>query len=133
MYEPDLAAGFYLLKQEIPNKGFDHYAVGVIGVWLPEFAVLSQAVAIDLSPIGIRRQWWLASGPWTVLNYTADVAAASARMSSACRDPRYRAVDNNCEQFARWVVTGRRESRQVQGVVLGLAAVGLVAWAARKS
>jgi hypothetical protein len=58
-----------------------------------------------------------------------DPLVVLARAFSRLGDTEYHVLFNNCEHFARWCATGRRESRQVRGaagVAAGLAlATGL--------
>jgi len=55
-----------------------------------------------------------------------DESNAIRRLIVACSNSIYNTTGNNCEHFARYVATGKRESHQVQvaglvGVLVGLA------------
>jgi len=54
---------------------------------------------------------------------------AIRRVHEALQNPGYEIFGNNCEHFARFATTGRRESGQLQAVVgvAALVAVGLAA------
>lgn len=65
---------------------------------------------------------------WTVLHKVADEAHAIDRLNEARKNPHYKLFANNCEQFGRYVTTGKRESHQVN-ITLALAGLALVAFA----
>lgn len=120
-YEYD---GILLLKRRVTDKAVDHLAVGVgsrlasrlgLGVWW--------SVVVHLLPDGLKVEPW--KSDWEVLGRAQDEGQAFRRLVQASRQPRYRLLGNNCEHFARYVVTGKRESPQLQGV--GWVAVGVVA------
>jgi hypothetical protein len=131
MFEVSMARGVYLLKQQIPGKGFEHYAVGITGVIDPALGIYGSPVVVHRMPEGIHLTRWFESGPWVVLDKASEAKAALKRLVHACQDPNYRLLDNNCEQFAREIVSGKRESRQVQGVMVALIGVGVLALASR--
>lgn len=113
--------GVFLLKRWSREKGVDHYAVGLVGnpAWQAGF---NQATTMQLLPTGIHVEAWTEGDRWEVLAQAGDARAALARLA-ALLEERYALLSANCEHFAREVVTGVRESRQVQG----LAVVGLLA------
>jgi hypothetical protein len=59
------------------------------------------------------------------MGHITDEDDAVHRIRRANEDPQYSLLGHNCEHFARYVATGRRESHQVQiiGVIAGLAAL----------
>lgn len=110
--------GVFLLKR--PGKGGEHYGVGVSGWRSGRFGSFS-AVAVQLFPRGVAVTPWDESwGP--ALQAAVDAEAALQRLERATVNT-YDFVTQNCEHFARYVVTGTRESRQIQGG-LALAALG---------
>lgn len=117
--------GVYLLKRWSAEKGVDHYAVGLAGsaarwmrCWTP--------VVVQLVPGRIDVAPWSKADSWEALALAQDEIAALRRLERA-RGMHYAPVDSNCEHFAREVVTGVRESRQVQAAVaLGLLVAALV-------
>ena len=48
---------------------------------------------------------------------------AKFRIQKAIKNPKYNLFGNNCEQFARYVTTGIKESKQLQAAV-GIVALG---------
>lgn len=108
--------GVFLLKRWSPEKGLDHYAVGLSAsaAWRAGFR---QATAIQLVPTGLRSAVWTEGDRWEVLAQAVNEQAALGRLA-ALLEGRYALMSSNCEHFARDVVTGVRESRQVQGAVL---------------
>lgn len=117
--------GVYLLKRWSAEKGVDHYAVGLagsaargLGCWTP--------VVVQLVPGRIDVAPWSNADGWEVLARAQDEIAGLRRLERA-QWTHYALADSNCEHFAREVVTGVRESRQVQAaVVLGLLVAALV-------
>jgi hypothetical protein len=132
MYQPSIEPGVYLLTRQIPGKGFEHYGVGIAGHVVPELSVYAPAVVHRL-PEGIQLDGWARDGAWAVIGKANDTRAALGRLLQVCRDPTYGLLDNNCEQFARRIVTGRKESRQVQGMLVALALAALFAWFAPRA
>ena len=55
-----------------------------------------------------------------------DEADAIARIYRAAENPNYDLFGHNCEHFARYVATGRRESTQIQLAVAGWVALVFV-------
>lgn len=124
-----LADGLYLLKQGSPEKGVDHYGILDIGNRLGRRHA-SEPVVIHQTPPAIRFDWLRDTGHWAVLGKVTDEAAALERIRIALMNPRYDLFGHNCEHFARFVATGRRESTQLQWVVGLVGMVGVVVWAA---
>jgi hypothetical protein len=116
--------GVYLLKRWSREKGVDHYAVGLGGTatWRAGY---HRASTVQLLPTGIHVELWTERDGWEILLRAGDAAAALARLGRLSSQ-RYALLDSNCEHFAREVVTGVRESRQVQGAVLIGALAALV-------
>lgn len=131
MYQLSIPPGIYLLKQSILGKPFEHYGVGITGLSVP-LLDFYRPVVVHRRPEGIQMTDWIPE-EWGRLSGARDANAALDRLVLACRDPNYRVLDNNCEQFAREIVTGKRESRQVQGVLFSVALIGLVLWASSDS
>ncbi|MCC6794316.1 MAG: lecithin retinol acyltransferase family protein [Candidatus Hydrogenedentes bacterium] len=50
-----------------------------------------------------------------------------ARAESRLEEMRYSTVSNNCEHFASWCRTGRRESKQVRRAITAATALGVAA------
>jgi hypothetical protein len=84
-----------------------------------------QPILIHQTPPSIKREPFAGTGYWQVLIKIADEHNAIQRLVAACANPVYSAFGNNCEHFARYIATGKRESHQVQiagvvGVFIGL-------------
>lgn len=128
-YEYD---GVLPLKRRVTEKMVDHLAVGVGGrlggrlglsVWRP--------VVGHLLPDGLEVEPW--RNGWEVLGRARDEEQALRRLVQACRRPRYWLLGNNCEHFALWVATGKRESPQVQSVAWVATGVAALVLAERRA
>lgn len=123
-----LPPGLYLVKQRSPPKGVDHYGIVDSGNrlgygWRP--------LVIQQTPPAIRRDWLETTGHWLVLGRLLDEARAIARIRASLRDPSYDLFGHNCEHFARFVATGRRESHQLQAMVAVAGVITLIALGSR--
>lgn len=126
-----LPDGIYLVRQKAISKGVDHYGVLDIGNRLN----LANAdginpVVIHQTPPEIRVDRLEDTGSWEALEQSIDERSAEIRFWKACKNPKYALPNNNCEQFARYVVSGKRESKQLQTAVIvtgifALAFIGL--------
>ncbi len=123
--------GLYLMIQKSQGKGVDHYGILDVGnrMGYPGVPAGAQPVVIHQTPPRLRTDWLQHTGSWSVLGRIWDEPDAIGRIEQAAADPEYRLFDNNCENFARYVATGKSESTQVQAavVVAGLAALIVVA------
>ena len=127
MPHQNLDDGFYLLRQKSEAKGVDHYGILDVGNRMRHPQVNSpQPVVIHQRPPRIRMDWLQNTGQWTVLGRITDEADAIQRLHSAAENPSYNLFGHNCEHFARYVATGKRESTQVQAGVLIAGLVALV-------
>lgn len=128
MYQLSIPRGVYLLKQSIRGSAFEHYSVGITGCHVPELEIFGPRV-VHKRPDGIQVANWVPTA-WTIIPTPAvDYAAALERLIRACQNPSYVLVGDNCEDFAREIVTGKKESRQVQGVAIGVAVCALLVFA----
>jgi hypothetical protein len=121
--------GLYLVKQKSPNKGVDHYGIVDIGNRSHiqnSFGFFSRPTVIHQAPPKLRADWFETTGMWTVLGKITDETMARQRLKEAAANPAYDLFGNNCEHFARFIATGKRESTQLQGVV-ALACLAVVA------
>ncbi len=130
----NLADGLHLLRQRSQSKeGVYHYGVLDVGNRLrrhPALPYLQHPVVIHQTPPTIQANWLRDTGMWDHLGFVeyAEEANAVSRIMQALQDPLYDLFGNNCEHFARFVTTGRRESTQVNnfvGIVL-LVVAGVV-------
>lgn len=118
--------GLYLLKQRSQAKPVDHYGILDVGnrLGIPQVNGLLPVV-VHQRPPSVTISWLQDTGSWTVLAKITDESDALQRMRAALQNPDYDLFGHNCEHFARYVATGRKESTQLQaiGVVAGLAAI----------
>ncbi len=123
--------GLYLVKQKSHNKpGIEHYGILDIGNRLghPRADGFNPTV-IHQTPPQLRIDWFGGTGLWSILGKITDENMARGRVQRAAQDPMYDLFGHNCEQFARFVATGKHESTQLQAVaVVGLAALAIYAF-----
>ncbi|NNN07161.1 MAG: hypothetical protein HKL90_14810 [Elusimicrobia bacterium] len=111
--------GLYLVKQRSLTKGVEHYGILDIGNrrYDPNFWDGRPAVIHQVYP-ALRVDEFEGTGAWAVMGWITNEVMAFARMREAEKNPYYDLFGNNCEHFARFVATGKRESRQLQGAVI---------------
>ena len=125
-----LAPGLYWIVQQSPKKGVEHHAILDVGNRLRYRDVYpAYPIIIHQTPPSIRRDPFMGTGDWKVVMKVDDEPSAIRRLIHACSNPFYNTTGNNCEHFARYVATGKRESHQVQAVGFVGILIGL-AWAA---
>jgi len=124
--------GLYLVKQKSPEKGVDHYGILDIGNRLkhPEVDGRQPVVIHQVSPV-LKMDWLQNTGNWEVLGRITDETMAIQRMNTAATTPSYDLIGNNCEHFARFVATGKKESQQLQVATL-LVGLGVLVYFAVK-
>ena len=110
MFNCTLPPDAYLLKQR-SAKWVDHYGCLLVSDSKPP-------VIYHLTRDGIKRDRLQDNPEWLLLGQSGNAKAAFMRLSESFNRPCYRLVSNNCEHFARYVVTGRHESAQVQEAVV---------------
>jgi hypothetical protein len=109
--------GMYLVKQKSAEKGVDHYGILVVDRWvLARYINALHPMVLQQGPPSIHWTWFRESGSWEVLAKIVDEAGAMIRIHAAIEKPEYDLFGNNCEHFARFVASGRRESTQLQAV-----------------
>lgn len=124
-----LGDGLYLVKQKSQAKGVDHYGILDIGNrrrdpnnWSNQPSVIHQ-----VQP-SLRVDAFEGTGTWDVLGKITDEPMAFNRMNEAAKNPNYDLFGNNCEQFARFVATGKHESTQLQkAAFVGFGALAVIA------
>lgn len=120
--------GLYIARQKSQNKpGISHYGIIDIGnrIRYPNADGVNPIV-IHQTPPQLRIDWLRGTGKWELLGRITDEKMACARIQEAAKNPAYDLFGNNCEHFARFIATGKKESKQIQTV----ATIGLVALAA---
>jgi hypothetical protein len=126
----ELTPGLYWIAQKSPSKGVEHHAILDVGNRMRHWDIDPRCpVILHQTPPSVRRDPFVGTGTWKIIMKIADEPQAVARLIAACSNPIYNATSNNCEHFARYVATGKRESRQVQGAGFIGVLVG-IAWAA---
>lgn len=121
--------GIYLAAQPSRKGGFAHFLVLDIGNRLEvPGADGMNPVIVHQTPPGIQAELFQGEGVWLLAKATDD-AAALQRYRAACTVPAYHFLRHNCEHFARFVVTGTWESKQLQGIgwLAGITALVIVA------
>lgn len=136
MTTDELARGLYLAKRRSPEKLVDHYGIIDIGnrALHPNVSPTYPAV-YHINAAGLHWDYLANAGDgWQLLGRIGDEDedAAIERIGQATSNPRYDLLQNNCEQFARWVAFGTKTSGQLQLAGL-LLVVGLTVWAMRKN
>ncbi len=123
-----LSNGLYLIRQKCQMKGIlvDHYGILDIGDRLNLRPNGCQPVVIHQTPPRIRTDWLENTGEWAVEGKITDEQYAIARINKALQNDKYDLFGNNCEHFARFVATGKRESTQLQTVALVIAVIAFV-------
>ncbi len=122
--------GFYLMKQNSSEKIVNHYGILDIGNRLQHPNVDGiNPVVIHQSPPQIKICWLHETGAWNILGQITDESMAINPMNQAFENPHYNLFGHNCEHFARFVATGKKESAQLQNAVAiaGFAALTYVA------
>ncbi|MCY7345470.1 MAG: hypothetical protein LH614_04545 [Pyrinomonadaceae bacterium] len=130
-----LGEGIYLVKRQsvvLPNA-IDHYAVIVVGKLLLHLGFSEELpLVFHLTDEGIRVDWLETSGSWQVLGgvHPTQRINAITRLKSAYNNPNYNLFSNNCEQFARFVTEGYKQSVQLQNAALfSVGVIGMILWA----
>ncbi|MFA5032270.1 MAG: lecithin retinol acyltransferase family protein [bacterium] len=115
-----LKDGLYWVKKK-KRLWTDHHAIlDSTGKLLAPFfkykRKCNSALIIEQTRPRIRVKSLYLTGQWEVVGKIPKRYEQEAlnRIKKALKDPNYNLFVNNCEHFARWVATGKRESRQVQ-------------------
>jgi len=113
-------------KTQLKGVLVDHYGILDVGNRLNLPNVGWQPVVIHQTPPEIRLDRLEDTGNWKVLGKITDEPDAIARINKAVKNNAYDLFGNNCEHFARYIATGRRESTQLQawGFIAGL--IGII-------
>lgn len=111
--------GLYLVKQRSQTKVVDHYGILDIGNRLrhPHADGINPTV-LHQTPPQVRIDWFQDTGTWEVLGQITDEAMAMNRLAQAAQNPNYDLFGNNCEHFARFVASGKRESTQLRAAAI---------------
>lgn len=121
-------AGLYLMIQKTQMKGVlvDHYSILDIGNRMNLPNAGWQPLVIHQTPPQIRLDRLADTGDWKVLGKITDESDAISRIRKAIENTSYDLFGNNCEHFARYVATGRRESTQLQAWAFIASLIGII-------
>lgn len=127
----NLREGVYLVKRKsvILPTIIDHYAVIIVGKPLKQLGYPEQyPLVFHLTDEGIRIDWLETSGSWEILGEVHPTQRQNAirRLKLAFNNTKYVLFSNNCEQFARFVTEGYKQSTQLQNAGLALFMVGII-------
>jgi Lecithin retinol acyltransferase len=121
--------GIYLLRQKsVKYGGIHHYGFAVTGNYLPYFGFFEGVnKVIHKTNEGVFEENY-DPYEWEILGrmQSNELAVVVKRVQMSLNDA-YDLLSNNCEHFARFVVTGKKESSQIQGAV-GWGILGVVTY-----
>jgi len=130
-----LGSGIYVVKRAAAlSKSVEHSAIADVGnrlgllprrdVFHPHAVVLVHqtppTLAFESLPDGLGDEW-------TVVGQITDEAGARERFARAAANRAYALFNNNCEQFASEVATGKRQSPQLFAAA-AVVALGVLIW-----
>jgi hypothetical protein len=121
-------SGIYLVnkKSEILPNLIDHYGVMFVGATLKSIGYSdAKPIVFHLTDSGFQKHYLEGFGVPQVLGKvnSNDLLQTIWRLKISFFNPNYDLISNNCEQFARFVTEGYKQSIQLQTVTV----VGLVA------
>lgn len=122
--------GIYLVKRKsVYTPLIEHYGIAVIGKYLKNFNPnWNRAKVIHKTNLGIHVDDFEPFGWEKVEKVTeANINQAVGRAGISLYDA-YSLISDNCEHFARFVTTGKKESSQVQNAVVASLAIGGLYW-----
>jgi hypothetical protein len=123
----------YLVKQCSGSKVVDHFGILDVGDRMGlHHGLYLEPVVIHLLHPSIHIDLIREFGRCEIISRISDEAGARRRFHLARKNPTYDAIFNNCEHFAIFIATGRRQSPQLQGFVIGVG-LAVVAYSAIKS
>jgi len=130
--------GLYLIKQKsrIKPNLIEHYGILDIGNILnhPQNQIKEPLIIHQAYPT-IRIDWLAHTGKWKIEGKVKNEFLNDAidRIQKAVEDPYYNLFGNNCEHFARYVTSGKKESKQLQVVGgIALTAILILLWKIRQ-
>lgn len=130
---PQHSEGIYLVKRKgAKSTLYDHYGFAVSGNLLKNFNLpIGKPKVIHKIDTGIIQNDF-DSHSWEVISKMPnnEIPLAILRTRLSIKDG-YNLLFDNCEHFARFVTTGKKESSQVQNV-FGLGIIGLATYFALK-
>lgn len=115
-----METGLYLIEREsqIKNK-IKHFAILDIGNTLNLPNPISSPLVVHMIPPKITAEPLNKTEKWSVISKITDIQGAKNRLIEAIKKPIYNIFNNNCEQVACFIAFGKKESIQIQKVVLG--------------
>jgi hypothetical protein len=113
-------------RPAVEKPGVFHYAVELGARTAALIGRHRRGIVVELKPAGLSFEPSETQSGWSPVVIAADEAGAVARLRELATDGMtYDLVKNNCEHFARYVVTGKRESIQVDFLKVLAFATGL--------
>jgi hypothetical protein len=129
---PQFTEGIFLVRRKgAKSNAYDHYGVAVSGKYLKNFSLLGQKVKVihrihEFDTKVIEEDY----NPFTWQTVhkmpESEIPLAILRTYLTQYD-KYNLLFDNCEHFARFITTGKKESSQVQNV-FGLVILGSLAY-----
>lgn len=123
--------GLYMVRRPADKLGW-HFGIAVIG---NRFSLRNarpgHPMVFHQRPPRIALDRLEDTGPWFEVQRITDEWSAIQRINLAYQNPTYNLFGNNCEHFARYVATGKRESKQLQTVVLVVSLAALIIYVSR--
>ena len=133
MQSPLFVEGIFLVRRKsVKYIGVDHYGFVVSGKDLAYFDTSwKESRVIHKTNIGVHADTYFVS-EWEIVEKIRDdqIPFAIFRTRLTLND-RYKVLSGNCEHFARFVTTGKKESSQVQNV-MALSVIGAVIYCATR-
>lgn len=123
-----IAEGIYLLKRPSTYPLIEHYGV-LITAGVAARLGYNRPIVVQQTLPQARIDYAEDTGPWGIVEQVPvwEISAALDRLMIAFEDPNYYLFANNCEQFARFIVSGRKASTQLAGfAVAGLFVAAVV-------
>ena len=123
LYNPllfPLREGAYLIKKFTTYKVAEHYAVLVVGKYLRDLGYDERyPLVFHLTDKGLEINWFDQFSDWQYVpaSITQNDLSKIIRFKIALSNTNYNLFSNNCEQFARYVVEGYKQSTQLQNAV----------------
>jgi hypothetical protein len=113
--------GMYLVKSPKRNGLGEHWGVIDIGNRIPlQHSFVSSPRVIHQTREGILVEPLLEIREWHFVGTIDDEAGAIQRIQEAVKTLKYDIFGNNCEHFSRFFANGKKESKQINFIVVAL-------------
>ena len=131
------SSGIYLVKtssQTLPNI-IDHFGILIAGYPLKSLGYFDdKPIVFHLTNVGFEAHYIEQFDEIDILGQVNpnQIPQAIWRLKVSFFNPKYDLLSNNCEQFARFVTEGKKQSTQLQNAVALSGLAGLFIWANSK-